>query len=343
MYKHITKNQMTNNIKFTESGSLCVESKEYNVTVSLIEIEIDMIMIQMEHTETRQKFKKIFPKSSIISTSEIDLTVEEIYRLLCGGLKSKDKNIKLNTIFPQHDNIILKLNWTIPNEIGLSLSVDFTFKIYRVPQSNEDTREDLVKELTDKCNSKDKELEDMKKELAKKCNKQDKKELKIQYNQDGKLETLNLDELTTDELKQKITTDDQYEVVFIKLNDFFVKYSNAMQILDARREKVINFMKALHREFKQKETIENNKDYCNTKKSEKKDENHKDLESDNEEYEEDEDYETLQEELDDVKRDMKDMKDEWEAYKDVLMSIKTDSPHRLLLETALRKVKDEKK
>jgi hypothetical protein len=84
---------------------------------------------------------------------------------------------------------------------------------------------------------------------------QEEKQEVVESNPTNFVESLNLEELTPTELTQKIENDEQYEEVFTKLNELFLEYSNEMTVLDQKRQKVIDLMKSIHTEFKQKQGI----------------------------------------------------------------------------------------
>lgn len=85
------------------------------------------------------------------------------------------------------------------------------------------------------------------------------------------LENFNLEELTSDELKSKIENDEQYEEVFTKLNELFLGYSNDMTTLDEKRKKVIDLMKSIHAEFKNKQGTTNDEEEADGEDGEEED------------------------------------------------------------------------
>ena len=155
---------MANNIKFTESGSLCMINGdsykgEYKVDVSLT--KDDIISIKMRHVETRVKFESNSSKITIGTSLHVNLSVEDIYHILVAGLKNKDKNVQLNgfcTRYPPPLHAVLELTWTIPNDIGINLTNKFTFLVSFARQDDIDIMKDFMKDH-------DKELESIKKEL----------------------------------------------------------------------------------------------------------------------------------------------------------------------------------
>ena len=56
-------------------------------------------------------------------------------------------------------------------------------------------------------------------------------------------ENLDINKITSNELKNKIKTDDEYEKIFSKLNDLFLNYSTHLSSLEGKRQKVVSLMK----------------------------------------------------------------------------------------------------
>ena len=101
---------------------------------------------------------------------------------------------------------------------------------------------------------------------------QEQKPEPVEEKSESILECLNLEELSPGELVSKIENDAQYEEIFNKLNELFLGYSNDMTVIDQKRQKVIDLMKAMHAEFKQKQGTTNDDDNLGNDEDEIEDE-----------------------------------------------------------------------
>jgi len=64
------------------------------------------------------------------------------------------------------------------------------------------------------------------------------------------VETCDFQTMTSEDVLKLVTTTDQYDNVFGKLNDLFLDYSNNMSALDEKRQHIIELMKVIHTKFK---------------------------------------------------------------------------------------------
>jgi hypothetical protein len=67
--------------------------------------------------------------------------------------------------------------------------------------------------------------------------------------QDCLLAHTNIEDLTIEEITAKLTSQQEYEDLFNKLNEQFMLISTEMRELDTSREKVVNLMKNIHHKF----------------------------------------------------------------------------------------------
>jgi len=64
------------------------------------------------------------------------------------------------------------------------------------------------------------------------------------------LNNADFDEITPEELLTKFDVDTQYQEMFDKLNESFLSYSDELELINIKREHIINLLKGIHKEYK---------------------------------------------------------------------------------------------
>ena len=153
---------MADNIKYSQSKLLYMDDGSYSVEISLTKDYY--IIIRMINLKTKVNHKRVFIRENV-KTPTMNLSMEQIWHILIAGLLEKDKNVILRCSHGVNNQITLHFRWNIPNDIGLSLPIDFTFDVPQVLTNDMDMMKDTVKELSVKCDNHDKELENIKNEF----------------------------------------------------------------------------------------------------------------------------------------------------------------------------------